>query len=315
MTTIRDIAEKSGYSISTISRALNHSGYVSATAQAKIEAIVKELNYVPNAIAQDLSAGSTHNIGVVLPDVNHPFYTQLIKGMLDAAFDSEYHVTFLPSAYDQELERHYLEQLRRKVYDGLIFTSRALALSELATYLQFGPVVVCEDPGSIKIPAVFSYRESAYQAAFAYLKKKGARHIAFTFSRPEPISATSKAVMRAYLKYYCVPADQRNIVAYVNTYQEGYDAAQQFVRDNVAIDYLFANSDDVATGARQYYLDHGLPVPGLVGQEHQVSSMLLNIPTIDHHLDVVGREAFRMVTAQHLATTRLAVQSDFILRQ
>lgn len=315
MTTIRDIAEKSGYSISTISRALNHSGYVSATARQRIETIIEELNYVPNAIAQDLSAGSTHNIGVVLPDVNHPFFTQIIKGILDTAFDSDYHVTFLPSAYDKKVEQDYLEQLRRKVYDGLIFTSRGLSLQQLANYLQYGPIVVCEDPGQVKIPAVFSYRESAYRAAFAWLKKKGVRNIAFTLSRPEPVSSTSKAVMAAYRQYYKTPVSAKCIVAYVNTYSEGYAAAKRFVADGVTADYLFTNSDDVATGARQYYLDHGLEVPGLIGQEHQLSSMLLNFPTIDHHLTVIGREAFRMVTDKHAEMTRLAVQSDFILRE
>lgn len=314
MTTIRDIAEKSGYSISTISRALNHSGYVSETARQKIETIIDELNYVPNAIAQDLSAGKTHNIGVVMPNINHPFFSQIVKGILDAAFNSDYHVTFLPSSYDKKVEASYLEQLRRKAYDGMIFTSRGLSLQQLADYLQYGRIVVCEDPGQVKIPAVFSYRESAYQAAFAWLKNNGVKKIAFTLSRPEELSATSKAIMAAYRKYYATPVPSQNIVAYVNTYSEGYAAAKQFVANQVDAECLFTNSDDIATGARQYYLDQGLAVPGLIGAEHQLSGKLLNIPTIDHHLTVIGREAFRMVTEEQTEMTKLAVQSDFILR-
>ena len=67
MANIKDVAQRSGYSVATVSRALNHHGYVSETAQAKIEAAIADLNYVPNGVAQDLSQGKTFTIGVVCP--------------------------------------------------------------------------------------------------------------------------------------------------------------------------------------------------------------------------------------------------------
>lgn len=63
MPTIRDIARKSGYSVSTVSRVLNQQKYVSDAAKEAIEAVIKQLDYVPNSLARDLSFGQNKNIG------------------------------------------------------------------------------------------------------------------------------------------------------------------------------------------------------------------------------------------------------------
>ena len=112
MVSIRDIAKQSGYSISTVSRYINKSGYVSQEAAETISAIIKELDYSPSQIARDLSAGHTRKIGVVVPHVRHTYFTELIKGLLDAALESHYQLLFLPSDYSIEAEKAYLEQLR-----------------------------------------------------------------------------------------------------------------------------------------------------------------------------------------------------------
>lgn len=74
MTSLSDLSKLSGYSKATISRALSGNGYVSKETRKIILDLAKELDYTPNAIAQDLSAGTTKNIGVVLPYVKHPFF-------------------------------------------------------------------------------------------------------------------------------------------------------------------------------------------------------------------------------------------------
>ena len=108
MVSIRDIAKQAGYSISTVSRYLNQSGYVSDEAADIIATIVKELDYSPNQIARDLRSGYTRKIGVVVPHVRHTYFTELIKGLLDAALESRYQLLFLPSDYSLETEHSYL---------------------------------------------------------------------------------------------------------------------------------------------------------------------------------------------------------------
>lgn len=155
MATIRDVARISGYSISTVSRALNQSGYVSKTAQLKINRVIHELDYVPNAIARDLSTGKTHKIGVILPHIRDPYFSKILNGIMDAAFATNYSVILLPSEYDEGLEMHYLEQLKRKEYDGLIVTSHGIPLERLEKYNQYGPIVCCEDTGTNQLMPSF----------------------------------------------------------------------------------------------------------------------------------------------------------------
>ena len=122
MTNIRDIAKKSGYSASTVSRFLNQTGYVSQSAKQAIQQVIDELDYVPNALARDLSKGKSNTIGIVIPQMQHPFFTELINGIMDTAFAADYHVSVLESRYDEQLEEKYLEKLHRKAFDALIFT-------------------------------------------------------------------------------------------------------------------------------------------------------------------------------------------------
>ncbi|HCL49573.1 MAG TPA: LacI family transcriptional regulator, partial [Clostridiaceae bacterium] len=80
-TTIRDIARKAGVSQATVSRVLNNSGYVKEETRQTIEKVIEELNYTPNAVARSLSKSETNVIGVVVPDINNPFFGEVIKGI------------------------------------------------------------------------------------------------------------------------------------------------------------------------------------------------------------------------------------------
>ena len=73
MANIRDIAKMTGYSVSTVSRVINNHPYVDEKKREQILAVMKELNYVPNRSAQNLSYGKTKNIGVILPFINHAY--------------------------------------------------------------------------------------------------------------------------------------------------------------------------------------------------------------------------------------------------
>lgn len=313
MVTIRDIAKMSGHSISTVSRVMNHSGYVSKAVRAKVEQVIAEANYVPNDIARDLSIGQTHNIGVVIPHADHPYFTQLIHGILTAAVPSHFRVTILPSAYSEELEHRYLEQLRRGLFDGLIFTSHGVPLTTLVNYLQYGPIVVCEDPGSLPLPAVFSNRETGYHEAFSWLKKQNATNIAFMFSRPAPESATSTATLTAFNKVFTTMPSSNWILDNITTFRDGYAGAEKMHNQKMQVKYIFTNGDDVAAGARQFYLNHHLPVPTLIGQEDQLSGYLLGLPTINHHFNEIGQRAFTLITNKPNPGTVISVPSEFIL--
>ena len=90
MVNIRQIAKISGYSVSSVSRVINNHPYVSSETREKILKVMKDLDYAPSIVAQELSSGNTYKIGVVIPHTRHPYFTQLLNGMMDAAQESRY---------------------------------------------------------------------------------------------------------------------------------------------------------------------------------------------------------------------------------
>ena len=310
MANIHDIARLSGYSTATVSRVINGHRYVSAAARSRILPVMKQLDYVPSTMAQNLSAGKTRTIGVILPHTDHPYFEQLVTGILNAAMIGNYHAVILPSRYDQELERTYLEALRRQAYDGLIFTSHGLSLSTIASYQRYGPIVVCEDPGQVKLAAAYADRTPAYQAAFNWMKRQGHTRIGLLLSRPYAQSATSKLTINSYVDVFGHRPEQSLVVYQMRTFQDGYRAGKLLAAKQP--DFILGNGDDITAGLRQYFVDQHLPIPPLMGQENQLSSRLLNMSTIDHHVTAIGTAALKLALRAEVAQT--VIQSDLILR-
>lgn len=313
-TTIRDIAEKSGYSVATVSRVLNQKGYVSREAKERIRAVIKELEYIPNALARDLSAGHNRKIGVVLPHITSPFFTELLNGIIEAAFASQYQVVILPSEYDERKEIEYLENLRSKAFSALIFTSHQVPLGVLNQYTPYGVVVCCEKAPNTNLLSVVFERETAYREAFSWIYQKKLRNLYFLLSRERNLSITSQTIAKAYEYVYQKPLLEEQQFIGVRQYEDGYAVAEKVIASGLVVDCFFANGDDIAAAIYQCYQDHQKPVPFLVGQENQRSSQLLGISTIDHHFNQMGRSAFALATGE-IQQKEIAYTSDFIKRE
>lgn len=311
MTTIRDVARQSGYSVSTVSRVLNNKPYVKQSVRQAILQVVSQLDYVPNSVARDLSFGHTKSVGVVIPALRHPFYTQLVNGIIRAAVTQDYTVTMLPSRYDPKTEQDYLEQLRRKSYDALIFTSHSLTLPKLRSYLKYGPIVICHDPGQDPIPAAYTNRNASYLEAWAWIQKTGVKHIGLLLPRDPTLSATASELVTTYRAVFGEDPDPDLVWANSQSYEDGYAAGAYFAQRPT--DFIFANGDDIAVGIAQYYQDHNLTCPKLMGQENQLSGRLLHMPTIVHHYDQVGEAALNIAIGAS-AELRIEIPSEFIPR-
>lgn len=190
MTSIRDIAKLSGCSISTVSRVLNHHPHVSDEMKQKVLDVIHSLDYTPNLVAKDLSLGITHKVGVVIPHTRHPYFTQVLNGLMDAASKSQYQLLLLPSHYETKIEMNYLEQLRGHAFDSLIFTSRHVPLQTIETYQKYGKIVCAEQVTQSQLSSIYIQREKAYHDAFNFLKDKNFKHIALLFTRADKSSTT-----------------------------------------------------------------------------------------------------------------------------
>ena len=121
MITIKNVAEKSGYSIATVSRVINNNRPVDPAIKARVTEVIKELNYVPNAAARTLVKRCTDAIGVVVNNLHSPFFHDLILGFEAGAAECEFNVVFC-SAMGREAQQkqRYVRYLSNGVVDGLI---------------------------------------------------------------------------------------------------------------------------------------------------------------------------------------------------
>ncbi len=123
MATIKDVAAIAGVSFTTVSHVVNNSRPVSADVRAKVERAIRQLNYVPSAVARSLKARATATIGLVVPNSTNPYFAELARGIEDQCAISGYCVFFCNSDDDPAKQRNYLRVLQEKRIDGLIIAS------------------------------------------------------------------------------------------------------------------------------------------------------------------------------------------------
>jgi DNA-binding LacI/PurR family transcriptional regulator len=312
MTTIHDVARISGFSLGTVSNVINHPENVARKTRAKIEAVMVELDYSPNVMARNLSLGTTRNIGVVLPNNRHPYFSYIVDGIMEAAFPTGYRVSLLPTNYDEDIERRYLRELQQKAYAGMIFTSRQLPLDELVRATRFGQIVSCENVGTRAISSAYSDRLPTYEQALRWIKESGYTQVALMVQRGGEDSETTRDLLQAYQNVFGRElADSRLRLGIANR-RDGYDAACFLAATDPAVDFVLANGDDIAAGVYMAYKDNGQKISGIMGTENQLSSQLLHFPTINHHLETLGHIAFSLAIRE--GVRHQLVKSDFIAR-
>ncbi|EYE87746.1 hypothetical protein Q428_11675 [Fervidicella metallireducens AeB] len=120
--TIKDIAKMAGVSRSTVSRVLNNSGYVNENTKNKVLSVINELNYTPSAIAKSLSTNKTNTIGVIVPEIDNPFFGEMIKGISSLAAEEELNILLCDTNESAEKELKALDVLLQQRIEGIIIT-------------------------------------------------------------------------------------------------------------------------------------------------------------------------------------------------
>lgn len=147
--TIRDIARASGVSRTTVSRVLNNSGYVKEETREKVESAISELNYTPNAIARSLSTSKTNTIGVVIPEINNPFFGQIVKGISQEADKAGLNIILFNTDNKETKELKSLQLLKEQRIQGILitpsYTDKEVSRKFLKTVDKSGiPVVILD---------------------------------------------------------------------------------------------------------------------------------------------------------------------------
>ncbi|BCN32674.1 LacI family DNA-binding transcriptional regulator [Anaeromicropila herbilytica] len=123
MATLKDVAAKSGVTVTTVSRVLNNRGYISEETREKVYKAMKELNYQPNEIARSLSKQKSNILGVIVPHIEHPYFAKLIEYLERAASKQNYRIMLCNSHSEFEKEIDYLEMFQSNRVAGIMLCS------------------------------------------------------------------------------------------------------------------------------------------------------------------------------------------------
>lgn len=307
MATIRDIARMTGYSITTVSRVINGHPYVEEQKRQTILAMMKELNYKPNKIAQKLSSGKTFNVGVIVPFVNHPFFDRILNGIMEEAFAQQYKVTLLPTNFDKALEKDYLEEFAAKGFDGLIVITRANHIETFRPYLENGPIVFCEDASGTDVPFVTIDQVGSVTASILYLKEQGVKRLGLTLGRSKRLSCNSINTIAKAKELF--PGFSEEDIFWDCIKAEDGEAAAVFFKDR-GVDGIITNGDEIAATILSQYGERKAPL--IIGQENLLISRLLNFSTVEFHLHLCGREAFRLF--QERSSEQIVLPFELLVR-
>src|SRR5829696_9540927 len=181
-TTMKRIAGELGVSITTVSKVLNNREDIGDETRARVLAKVAELGYQPNAVARSLTLRRTHTLGVVIPDLMHSFFVEIVAGIEAVASARGYGLLLCSSSEDPAKERQELEMLRQRQVDGIVLGSANASgntdLLQQLTSLGLGLVMIDrDDHPDVPCDRVVTNDEEVGRLATSHLIARGRRAI------------------------------------------------------------------------------------------------------------------------------------------
>ena len=154
MTSIKDVAQRAGVGVATVSRVLNETGYVSAETRKKVQDAMEELNYIPNELARNLLHKKSGIVAIIIPKISHPFFAEFVLYAEEELLKNGYKTMICSTYSEQNYEKEYLNMLNRHIVDGIIAGGHTLALEDYASVSR--PVVALDRFLGEHIPTVAS---------------------------------------------------------------------------------------------------------------------------------------------------------------
>ncbi len=250
--TIKDVAQAAGVSRQTVSRAINNRNEISPETRARVLQIAKEMGYRPSSIARSLATRRTSTLGLVIPDVANPFFSEVVRGAEHEAYAKDYNVFLCNTNEDPGREQAILQSLEGQRVDGVLLCSSRLEEQELREALTHQSAVVLFNrslQGS-QIGTILIDDALGGEVATRHLLQTGHRNVGFLAG---PAASHSG---RLRTKGYLRAMDEANIAdssAWVRTCAPtvagGREATLALLTQIPDLTALFCYNDLVAVGA------------------------------------------------------------------
>jgi LacI family transcriptional regulator len=305
VTTMKRIAGELGVSITTVSKVLNNHDDISPATRARVLAKVEELGYRPNAVARSLTLRRTHTLGIVIPDLMHSFFVEIVAGIEPVASDKGYGLLLCSSGENPAKERSELQLLHGRQVDGIVLASAPGATNGelLRDFRSHGIGIVMidrDDYSTVPCHRVLTDDERVGLLATTHLLKSGRKAVAhlagprMTHARRRE-KGWKEALRAAGIKPaadWLVPAGFMEA--------DGRRAMKRLLSLRPRIDAVFAANDPAAIGAMKAVWEAGLKVPddiAVVGAGDIALGDLLRVPltTVSWSRAELGRQAAELL--------------------
>lgn len=264
--TLKQIAEELGISISTVSRAINDKNVVNEETRRRVLELADKYSYTPNEIARSLQKCSTNTIAVVLPDISKTFFGTIVKEV-DSVVSKHGYMLILADTHERaDMESKYLDMLFKRQVDALVLASVAIDTSSVSRFFDNRKPVVFIDniPSPDNLDAITINNRKASEIAIDYLYSKGHKSIATIIgSQQETTGFDRLEGYKTALNNKNLSIDD-NLIAYGDYKREsGYKAMMQLLsrRAQTPFTAVYVTSEKMTYGAMQAIYESGLKVP------------------------------------------------------
>jgi len=303
--TLKEVAQALGVSTMTVSRAVNNRSNIQESTKKRIIEKAREMGYTPNHVAKSLVSSKTYTIGVIIPQISHAFFPEVVKGIEEVTYNMNYQLFLANTSENFEREKKAVDTLRSKRVDGIL-VSTSQDMADYSFYIQLirsGPPIVFFDRciENIGASCIGVNDESASMQITEHLIGHGYKRIAH-LSGPSRVTIGKKRLdgyLSAMKKHmYTVHDDW---VVESGFREEGGFKAMTRLLDlpkKLRPRAVVAVNDPVAFGAIDAIQQRGLSVPqdiAIVGFTDDIRAGLISCPltTIHQPAYVVGKIAAR----------------------
>ncbi len=264
MVTIADVAERAGVSKTTVSHVLSGKRPVAAATRERIEQVIEELGFRPNALARSLRMQRTQMVALILPDITNPYYPMLARGLQDALVEEDYHAFLCNTDGDKEQEAAFIADAVQRKVDGIVLASLYSRTQDVDEYIKNGAIFVSLSSAIVhpEVDRISSDNEQGAILATRYLLECGHQRIGMIGSSLEqhPSSTRLKGFRKA-LEEASISFDDTLFAQGDFTRAGGARAMRKLMEQPDRPTAVFCANDLMAIGAMDTAHELGLRIP------------------------------------------------------
>ncbi len=283
---IRDVAERAGISLGTVSNVLNHPELVSEQTRLRVQQVIEEIGFVRNDSARQLRAGRSLYIGLLVLDITNPFFTEVARGVEDVANEAGYMVILCNSDDSPGKELHYLKILEEQRARGVMITPVSEDLVQLQRlHKRDTAIILLDHPGQANNFCSVTVDDiRGGELAIEHLLSRGHRHLGMVNG---PLSIRQcvdrqTGVLRALEKAGLDPAQSLTLIhtPALNAVQ-GEKSVEELLHRDELPSAIFCANDLLALGVMRGLVARGFNIPrdfALVGYDDVEFASVLSTP-------------------------------------